>query len=229
VVLDTSRGLERRRRRLQLALALASGVASVVFAVPALAQATLNDALSAKARGNSKDRLLVDAKEIVYDDDRNTVSAVGDVQLNYQGRTVQADRVIYDRSTGRVTATGNARLTDTNGTVATGERFDLTDDFKSGFIDSLRVTQTTEEGGRTVTTRFTAPRAERSGGETTVFERGTYTACEPCAQNPERPPLWQVKAARIIHNNAERTIYYENATLELAGIPVAYLPYFWTR
>nr|WP_246742447.1 LPS-assembly protein LptD [Microvirga splendida] len=197
--------------------------------MPALAQATLNEAIGARAQsGSGEDRLLVDAKEIVYDKDRNTIAASGDVQMNYQGRTLQADRVTYDRNTGRVFAEGNARLTDANGTVATGDRFELTDDFRSGFIDSLRVVQTTVEQGRPLTTRFSAPRAERAEGETTIFERGTYTACEPCKDNPERPPLWQVKAAKIIHNNSERTIYYEDATLELLGIPVAYLPYFWT-
>jgi LPS-assembly protein len=210
------------------ARAVATALLCAVGHSSALAQATLNDALSARAQGSGQDRLLVDANEIVYDNDRNTVSAVGDVQLNYQGRTLQADRVTYNRNTGRVFAEGNARLTDANGAVITGSRFELTDDFKSGFIDSLRVVQTTEDEGRPVTTRFSAPRAERAEGETTIFERGTYTACEPCKDNPDRPPLWQVRAARIIHNNSERTIYYENATLEIAGIPVAYMPYFWT-
>jgi LPS-assembly protein len=197
--------------------------------MPAFAQGTLNDALASKAqKGSGQDRLLVDAKEIVYDNDRNTVAATGDVQLNYQGRTLQADRVVYDRNTGRVRAEGNARLTDPNGSVITGSQFELTDDFKSGFIDSLRVVQTSVDEGRPLTTRFSAPRAERSAGETTTFERGTYTACEPCKDQPERPPLWQVKAARIIHNNSERTIYYEDATLEFGGIPIAYVPYFWT-
>jgi LPS-assembly protein len=194
-----------------------------------LAQGTLNEAISRRAQSESgQDRLLVDAKEIVYDNDRNTVSASGDVQLNYQGRTLQADRVIYNRTTGRVFAEGNARLTDASGAVITGDRFELTDDFKSGFIDSLRVVQTTTDPRGEVTTRFSAPRAERAEGETTTFERGTYTACEPCKNNPERPPLWQVKAARIIHDNSERTIYYEDASLEFAGVPIAYLPYFWS-
>ena len=76
-------------------------------------------------------------------------------------------------------------------------------------------------------TRFTAPRAERTDGETFVFDKGIYTACEPCKDNPEKPPLWQVRAAKIIHKKSEQTIYYEDATLELLGIPVAYLPYFW--
>jgi LPS-assembly protein len=211
------------------ASAVATALLCAVGPLPARAQATLNDALSSRAQARSdQDRLLVDAKEIVYDNDKNTVSASGDVQLNYQGRTLQADRVTYDRNTGRVYAEGNARLTDNSGAVVTGDRFELTDDFKSGFIDSLRVVQTTTDEGRPVTTRFSAPRAERAEGETTTFERGTYTACEPCKDHPERPPLWQVKAAKIIHNNSERTIYYEDATLELLGIPIAYVPYFWT-
>jgi LPS-assembly protein len=180
------------------------------------------------AAPSPQDRLLVDAKEIIYDNDRNTVSASGAVQLNYQGRSLQADRVTYDRATGRVYAVGNARLTDANGSVITGERFELTDDFKNGFIDSLRVVQPTVENGTPVTARFSAPRAERRDGESTVFERGTYTTCEPCKDNPERPPFWQVKAARIIHNNTEKTIYYENASLEFLGVPIAYVPYFWT-
>jgi LPS-assembly protein len=212
------------------ASAVATALLCAVVSQPVAAQ-TLNDSIrgrSAQAPGQEPDRLLVDAKEIVYDNDKNTVAASGDVELNYQGRTLQADRVIYDRSTGRVYADGNAKLTDKDGTVATGDRFELTDDFRNGFIDTLRVTQQTVDNGVPVTTRFSAPRAERTEGETTVFERGTYTVCESCKDHPERPPLWQVKAARIIHNNSEQTIYYEDATMEFFGIPVAYLPYFWT-
>ena len=201
-------------------MAIATALMIAVGPGSACAQ-TLNDALAAKARPQGKDRLLVEAKELVYNNDKNTIEARGDVELNFQGRTLQADRVIYDRSTGRVHAEGNARITEPNGTVTTGSRFELSDDFKNGFIDSLRVTQTTTDRGRPVTARFTAPRAERTGGETTVFERGTYTVCEPCQNDPERPPLWQVKAARIIHDNTERTIYYEDASVEFAGIPVA--------
>ncbi|MET0742749.1 MAG: LPS-assembly protein LptD, partial [Microvirga sp.] len=215
------------------ASAVAAALLCAVGSQPALAQ-TLGDSLSSRvqakpaAPGQEPDRLLVDAKEIIYDNDKNTVSAAGDVELNYQGRTLQADRVTYDRKTGRVYAQGNARLTDKDGTVATGDKFELTDDFKNGFIDTLRVTQKTTDERGPVTTRFSSPRAERAAGETTTFERGTYTACEACKDHPERPPLWQVKAARIIHNNSEQTIYYEDATVEFYGIPVAYLPYFWS-
>lgn len=185
-------------------------------------------AVSAIAAGGSaalaqapaqKDRLLVEANELVYDKDKDTVSAVGNAQLYYKGRSLEADRVIYNRKTKRVFAEGNARLTDTNGTKYYGDRFELTDDFKNGFIDSLRSESPDKQ-------RFSATRGERTEGETSVFDRGTYTACEPCKDDPSKPPLWQVRAARIIHKTNEQTIYYEQATLEFWGMPVAYMPFF---
>ena len=188
--------------------------------LPALVTAqTLNDRLAARQANNKQSRMVVDAREVVYDRDNDRVSAVGDVQILYQGRTLQADRVTYDRKNRRVYAEGNARLTEADGTKSYSSRFDLTDDFRDGFIDSLRVETPNQ-------TRFSAARAERTGGEQTVFERGTFTACAPCKDNPEKPPLWQVKGARIIHNNSEQRIYYENATLEFWGVPVAWFPYF---
>jgi LPS-assembly protein len=203
---------------------LLAGVAVACLLGGAVHAQTLNDRLSQRAQGagaNTSARLLVEARELVYDRDKNSVSAVGEVQLYYQGRVLEAERVTYNRSTNRVFAEGNAKLTDEQGNVYYGTRFELTDDFKDGFIDSLLVESKDK-------TRFSAPRAERTGGETTTFERGTYTACEPCKDNPSRPPLWQVRAARIIHNNAERMVYYEDARLEFWGVPIAYLPYLAT-
>ncbi len=165
------------------------------------------------------DKMLVQANQLVFDKDKNTISAVGDAQIYYQGRILEADRVVYDRNTKRVYAEGHAKFTDEHGDVTYGSRLDLTDDFRDGFIDSVQ--SLTKEK-----TRFSAPRVERSDGTVTVFEKGTYTACEPCQDHPERPPLWQIRAARIIHNNQTHTVYYEDSTLELAGVPIAYIPYF---
>ncbi len=177
-------------------------------------------------KGKPGEKLLVEANELVYDNDRNTVTARGNAELHYGPRTLQADRVRYDRGTGRVFAEGNVRLTEADGGVVTGERMELTDDFKTGFVDSLRVQQSVERKNETVRVRFSAPRGERVNGEQTSFDYGSYTACEPCKDAPEKPPLWQIKAQKIIHNNETHTIYFEESTLEIAGIPVVYLPYF---
>jgi LPS-assembly protein len=205
------------RGRLLGAVATVALLTALVQAPQAHAQ-TLNDQLAQRG-AKSKSRLAVEAREIVYDNDKERVEARGDVQLYYDNRVLEADRVIYDRKTKRVYAEGNARLKEPNGQVLYSDRFELTDDFRDGFIDSLRVVSADNQ-------RISAARGERTDGETTVFEKGTYTACLPCKENPERPPLWQVKAARIIAKNSEQMIYYEDATLEFFGLPLAYIPFF---
>jgi LPS-assembly protein len=209
-----------RKRQLLGAVAAIAILASLGqgLSLPAYSQ-TLNDRAATPQPGQPKSRLLVDAREIVYDNDREVVQARGDVQLYYQGRTLEADRVTYDRKTKRVYAEGNAKLTETTGQIVYSDRFELTDDFRDGFIDSLRLVSPDKQ-------RITAARGERIDGETTVFERGTYSACDTCKDNPEKPPLWQVKARRIIHKNSEQLMYFEDARLEFFGLPIGYIPYF---
>ena len=163
--------------------------------------------------------MLVRAEEINYDYTNERVAAVGNVQIYYGDSTLEADRVIYDQKTKRLHAEGNVRLTQPDGTVTLGNIMDLGDDLRDGFVDSLRL-----EGPEQ--TRFAAARAERSSGNYTVFQSGVYTACEPCKDDPRKPPKWQVKAARIIHDQGEKMMYFENARLEFFGVPLAQVPFF---
>ena len=168
---------------------------------------------------NPNSKMLVQADELDYDYNNQRVSAVGNVRMYYQGATIEADRVVYDQKTKRLHAEGNARLTDADGKISYGEVIDLSDDYRDGFVDSLRV-ETPDQ------TRIAAARAERSEGNFSVFESGVYTACEPCKEDPRKPPLWQIKAARIIHNQTEKMLYFESASIEFFGMPLAYFPYF---
>jgi LPS-assembly protein len=213
----------RRRFRGPACAGLFGALVAFGIAAPALAQTNPPPAGPATAApanpAKKQDKMIVEADELVYNKDKNTVSAVGNAQLYYQGRILEADKVIYDRNTKRVYAEGHAKLTDDRGDVTYGSRFDLTEDFKNGFIESVEAIAVDK-------TRMTAPRVERSEGNITVLEKGTYTACEPCKDHPERPPLWQIRAMRIIHNEESHIIYYEDAWVEVAGVPIAYLPYF---
>jgi LPS-assembly protein len=166
-------------------------------------------------------QMLVQAVEVDYDYNNSRVSAVGNVQMFYNGTGVEADKVIYDQKTKRLHAEGNIRMTDADGKVTYANIMDLSDDYRDGFVDSLRV-DTADA------TRMAASRADRSSGNYTVFENGVYTACAPCKDDPKKPPLWQVKGARIIHDQTDKMLYFENAQLEFFGVPLAYLPYFST-
>jgi LPS-assembly protein len=165
--------------------------------------------------------MLVQATEIRYDYTNNSVAAVGNVQIYYGGATIEADQVVYDQKTKRLVAEGNVRLTEPDGKITYGQKIDLTDDYRDGFVDSLRL-ETPED------TRFAAARADRSKGNYTVLQNGVYTACEPCKDDPKKPPLWQVQAARIIHDEGEKMLYFEDARIEFFGVPLAYVPFMST-
>ncbi len=209
-------------------LCLAACAALLLVQAPARAQPanpapTLQERLSSTASATQKagptERMLVRANEMVYDRDKDTVEARGDAQLYYEGRILQADMVKLDRKANRLTADGHVKLTNEDGTVTYANHLDLTNDFRDGFIDTLRVNSSEA-------TQLTGARAERLAGDTTVLERGTYAACTPCAADSSKSPFWQIKAKRIIHNNDERMIYFEDAELEFLGVPVAYAPFF---
>ncbi|MFN7286370.1 MAG: LptA/OstA family protein, partial [bacterium] len=129
---------------------------------PALAQEGLTSALSAEQAAADDEAMVVKATEMIYDNDGNTVTATGNVEIYYGGRVLQADRVVYDRTGKRVKAFGNVRITERDGTVSTADELDLSDDFREGFVNSLRL-ETVDK------TRFAASRAERVAGNITVF------------------------------------------------------------
>ena len=204
-------------------LAASLGVASMGGATPAFAQFRYNPTpvrpLPPAAPHDGQ--MMVQATEVNYDYTQQRVLAVGSVQIFYNGTSVEADKVIYDQKTKRLHAEGNVRMTDATGKITYANEIDLSDDYRNGFVDSLRV-DTADS------TRMAAARAERTAGDYTVYENGVYTACAPCRDNPTKPPLWQVKAARIIHHQSEKMLYFEDARIEFYGVPLAYLPFFST-
>jgi LPS-assembly protein len=215
-------GLPISRRTGALARSLVVGCAVALSGPPSAvwAQAEMPGLpLGRDIQTDPNAQMLLEADELVYDFDRELVSAVGNVRVFYNGYEVETTRITYHRASGRLIASGGVRIVEPGGNIITAQEADITDDFADGFIQALQV-ETPER------TRFAAQSAERRSGEVTEFRRGVYTACEPCEDNPARPPLWQVKASTIIHNQVERTVTYRNARLEFFGLPIAYFPWF---
>lgn len=162
-------------------------------------------------------KLLLTANELIYDRDANKVVAVGGVQLNYGGYKLVAKRVEYDQKSGRMVAIGDIEMVEPGGNRVYGDRIDVTDDFANGFIDAIRIESTDD-------TRLVAIKGRRVNATEMILEKGVYTACQPCLEHPEKPPLWQVKAERVIQNGVTHTIRLEKARFELFGTPIAYIP-----
>lgn len=168
---------------------------------------------------DEKEQLLLESDQLTYDNDRSLVIATGNVQIAYGKSTLVAGRVEYNQQSGRLIATGNVEVLEPNGNRIFAQEIDITDDFKDGFVSALNI-QTADN------TRIAAESAERRDGEVTEFDNGVYTACKACAENPQKPPFWSIRAAKVVVNNAKKTIEYEEPTFEFFGKPVIRLSHF---
>ncbi|WP_181176240.1 LPS-assembly protein LptD [Mesorhizobium sp. B2-3-5] len=193
-----------------LACLLACGVP-----LPSFAQDVGN--MAAKVPSGSQ--MLLAADTLEYNNDNQTVTAIGGVQIDYGGNRLVAQKVVYNRNTKRMVASGNVEIVNSDGTKINSQHIDITDDFADGFVNALRV-ETVDKA------YFAAESAERMGGVLTTFHNGVYTACEPCEDKPDKAPTWRVKARKIIWNGEKKTVRFENANFEFFGFPLAYLPAF---
>lgn len=208
----------RYARGTALACVLALPFISVAaMSSPALAQE--QNALGANYQSDPNARMLLQADELVYDRDVNTVTAQGKVRIEYDGNRLVANKVTYNQQTRRMTASGNVEVVERDGNKIYSDHMDVTDSFRDGFVNGLRV-ETTDN------TRFAAESAERSNGEITTFNNGVYTACEACEKDPDKPVLWQIKARKIIWNSATKKVRFERARFEFLGMPLAWFPAF---
>lgn len=206
------------KRGVALAASTALACLFAAFAgAPAYAQTV--EELSASMKVAPGTQLLLVADELVYDNNSQKVTASGNVQIDYGGNKLVAKKVTYDQKTGRLLASGNVEIVEKDGNRIFAEEIDITDDFRDGFVNALRV-ETVDN------TRFAAESAERTGGNVTTFNQGVYTACEPCLDKPDKAPIWQIKSRKIIWNTQKKTVRFEGGRFELFGMPLASLPAF---
>lgn len=214
----TTRGSVATARTLLFCLGLSVSTLTLIATAPvARAQDVLAQQLGGKVRDDAQ--MLLESSQITYDFDRDLIIASGKVQIFYDGYTVEADRIVYDRKNGKMSARGNVIMTEPDGNVVQSHELALSEDFANVFAETLQI-DTPQR------TRFLAERANRTDNNVTTFENGIYTVYTRPTNPPDKPPLWRIRAAKIIHNQQEKTIEYEDASFELFGASVAYLPYF---
>ncbi|MGH6718382.1 MAG: LPS-assembly protein LptD, partial [Alphaproteobacteria bacterium] len=159
------------------------------------------------------------ADELEYDRELGQVTARGHVEISQGERILLADTVSYNQRTDTVIAAGNVTLLEPSGDVVFADYVELTDQFREGVIHGIRVLLADRS-------RFAANGAVRTGGRRTTMSKAVYSPCELCREDPARPPLWQIKALRIIHDQERHDIIYKDTWLEVFGVPVLYTPYF---
>ncbi len=159
------------------------------------------------------------ADQVQYDRDNAIVSASGHVEAWQGNYVLRADRVTFDRNTDVAAASGNVVLVEPDGKVLFADYAELTQGMREGVLRGMRAILA--ENGK-----LAANGARRVEGKVNELSHAVYTTCNLCKTDPTKPPLWQLRAFSIIQDAENQRIEYQDATLDLLGVPVAYFPYF---
>lgn len=162
-------------------------------------------------------KVVLDADNIYVDREENTVTAEGNVEAKYEGRVLRADRLVYDRDTDRVRATGNIIIIDVDGSETYANEIETDSNLADGY--AIGFSTRTAEGGVAV-----AESAVTTASGYRALEKIVYTSCEICDENDR--PTWALRARRAVMDEESQMMSYRDAVMEIAGIPVFYLPYF---
>jgi LPS-assembly protein len=158
------------------------------------------------------------ADQLFIDSDTGDVRAVGRVLLQRDGYTLKAGEIRYSEKTGEAEALGAVELIMPNGNRILAPRVKLENALRDAFVEDIRLILT--DGAQV---------AAKSGvrqGDTTTLEHAVYSPCKVCNDGSGEQPLWQLKAVRVTHDREKRRLYYDDATLEVFGVPVLWTPYF---
>jgi len=151
----------------------------------------------------------------VWIDGKNTLTAEGHVEILHGTSRIKATRIIYFGDKGALQIDGPITLIDGNSTIVLANSAELDTDLQNGILRGARMVLNQQ-------LQIAAVEIHRVDGRYTQLYKTVASSCQVCAQNPV--PLWQIRARRIIHDQQERQLYFDNATLRVLDIPVFYFP-----
>ncbi len=169
-----------------------------------------------KPANPDKEPLDLTADQLEHDEQGQTITATGHVEIVQAGKILRADKVVYFLKTDTVSARGNVIISEPNGNVHFADEVELTQKMGKGFVKGLE--SYLSSGGR-----FTAKRGEQDGKVKTMHE-ATYTPCE-CQEDGKRKPAWQIKARQIVYHEDTHRIAAKGAQFDFFGVPGIWTPY----
>ncbi len=169
---------------------------------------------SAFAQTTSTDAATLVADK-VWVDSRDTLTAEGHVEILYGKTRIKAKRITYSGTDGSLQIDGPITLMDGQDILVLASSAQMDGDLRNGILRGARMVLNQQ-------VQLAAAEIHRVDGRYTQLYKSVASSCQVCANNPT--PLWQIRARRIIHDQQERQLYFDGAVLQVAGVPVFYLP-----
>lgn len=165
--------------------------------------------------GGGKDApVILESRDMGYDQKNGIVVARGDVEVVQGDYVLRADQLTYYQNAGIIRAQGNVSVLQPTGDVMFADEVELTDDLKSGVVQQFKARLSDNS-------RFVAREAVRENAYRTKLTKAVYSPCNICKGVA---PFWQLRAERVDIDQFNEKVTYNNAWMEMGGVPVLYMP-----
>ena len=141
--------------------------------------------------------MLLEADQLIDDDMAKTITAQGDVEIRYEGRTMRADTVVYNLNLGTIHASGDVEIVTEDGSTTYADEFETDDKLNIGVATEVR--SRLGGAGHARGARGVAAWAGQSELRNVI-----YTSC-PICEGGDRPPTWELCAHAARSKTATRT------------------------
>ncbi|HDR29609.1 LPS-assembly protein LptD [Rhodovulum sp.] len=141
--------------------------------------------------------------------------AEGNVEVLHGQTRLRAKRIVYDREGDRLSIEGPILLTTGESTVLVADSAALSADLSEGILRSARMVLDRQ-------LQIAAADIQRVSGRYTMLDQTVASTCRVCSDS--EVPLWQIRARRVVHDEQERQLQFDDARFEVLGVPVFYLP-----
>ncbi|MGH1465569.1 MAG: LPS-assembly protein LptD [Cognatishimia sp.] len=145
----------------------------------------------------------------------NMLTARGNIEALRGDTRMTATALIYNGQTDLITIEGPIKITQGDTTEIFASFAELDTELQNGLLQSARVVLHQQ-------VELTARQMRRTEGRFSTLEYATATSCKTCDDG--RPPLWQIRAKRVRHDQLEKQLYFDQAQFRIFDVPVLYLP-----
>ena len=159
--------------------------------------------------------VVINADEMGFDQQNEIVIARGNVQVQQGDYIVTADQITYFQRHDTVIAEGNVVMVQPTGDVFFSDRAELNQALKTGVISNFQARMSDNSV-------MVAEKAVRHSPGNTNLTNAEYTPCNLCQGVS---PFWQLNSNKVNLDQVNDRVSYEDATLDIKGVPVFYTPY----
>ncbi len=171
---------------------------------------TSNTAATAAARNVV---LVADSVTIT---ETGVLIARGNVEALSADTRLTADEITYDGNAQTISIQGPIHITQGDRITIVANAAELDADMRNGLIRSARLVMDQH-------VQMAAQQLNRVDGRYNILTQTTVSSCRVC--NSNEPPLWQIRAKRVVHDQEERQIYFDHAKFLIRNTPVFYFPH----